>query len=327
MKATTAVGIALVFALACVTARADEGGKAKVTFRPHWKAGEVVTHTSEETENESVKLVTTDGQVVSDEVKTTRIAAVYVQKCVEADAAGHMTKGIVHFSEFSLTVGKEKDETLKGRTYELNGVGKTRKIVSVDSGKPESEAAMAWLAKNVGAESHTDEMDDLLSPKKEVAGGDVVEVPMQAVGEMFPVPIDVEKSSGKVTIEAVAADSMTGTYEMTLETKGLPNSQTGALMAWAEGGKASIKGRRSAKPDGSRAPSESEVDFEMAGTTADQGGIKVIFKTASKKTEKTVVGGELPKEPEPAAPPAPAPDKPAPDKPQPEKPAPDKPEK
>jgi hypothetical protein len=332
MKATTVLGAALVLALASVTARADEGAKAKVAFRPHWKAGDVVTHVSEESETTDVKVVTADGKIVSDEVKTTVTSVTYVQKCVEADGGGRMAKKIVHVSEYSSTTGKDKDETLKGRTYEVTGVGKDAKIASMDSGKPESEGAMSWLAKNVGPESHSDEMDDILSPKQEVGAGDVVEVPMKTVAAVLPVPIDPEKSTGKVTIEAVSAESVTSNLEMGLETKGLPNPQSGALMQWAEGGKLSIKGRRTGKPEGAPAPTEASIDAEWAGTTADQGGFKVVFKLTSKESQKTVVGGELPKPREPGVPDAPAPDKPAPDKPapdkpEPEKPAPDKPEK
>src|ERR1700716_376562 len=100
MKATTVLA-ALALAAASLPARADEGPKTKVTFRPHWKAGDVVTHTSEVSETDDVKVITADGKIVSDEVKTTVTSAAYVQKCVAADASGRMTSGIVHFMEFS----------------------------------------------------------------------------------------------------------------------------------------------------------------------------------------------------------------------------------
>src|SRR5204862_7776751 len=130
-------------------ARAED--RIKVALRTRWKAGEVVTVTQQETATQAGQVIV-GGKPVSDETKTTETNVVYVLKCLEADATGHMTKGIVHFSDFSRAIGAEKDETLKGRTYLLAGTGKDRKISPFgDPAKSESEAAMAWFAASLGA--------------------------------------------------------------------------------------------------------------------------------------------------------------------------------
>jgi hypothetical protein len=332
MKVRLAWVAALGVLLVCAApARAEE--KIKVSIRTRYKAGEIVTVTEQETENQVVKVMV-GGKPVNDETKTTETSVVYVLKCLEADASGHMTKGIVHFSEFTIAVGAEKDETLKGRTYRLAGMGKARKITPFgDPTKSESEAAMAWLSKSLGAESHDDEMGDLVSSDAPVGAGDSVSVSMKGFASLIPIPLDVEKSSGKTTFEAVAPDEVTAVTEFTLATKGLPG-QDGVVMAWAEGGQMSFKRRSVDKPDGSAAPSEVTEEGDWSGTTTEQAqGFSVVFKVTQRKSTKAIVGGELPagieKPEEKPGGDAPAPDKPAPDKPvEPEKPgepAPDQP--
>ena len=327
-----ALGAVLLLAGVC---RA-EGDKVAVSFRAHWKAGDTVTRTQHETQTQSVKVLGADGKPIQDESRATETEVTYVLKCVEADAAGHITKGLVYFSEYASTSNGERDESLKGRTYELTGVGKARKAAAVgNTAKSESDAAMGWLAKNLGAESNDDDFQDSVAPKAPVGAGDALDVPMKPIADVLSkdMPIDLEKSSGKLTIEAVAPDSFTSAVELTLQSKGLPNPQTGTLMTWAEGGKAVLKIRESARPDGG-APSQAEMEMELSGTTTDQGGVTIAFQLAQKQTDKTVVGGEIPAAPEkpavpapekpgapapagpekPGEPPAPAPDAPKPEK-------------
>src|SRR5262245_38470307 len=124
MKVRLVSAAALGVLLVAASARAED--KIKVSARTRWKAGQVVTATAQETESQTAKVIM-GGKPISDDTKTTETNVVYVLKCLEADEQGHMTKGIVHFSEFSIAVGGEKDETLKGRTYLLAGLGKERK--------------------------------------------------------------------------------------------------------------------------------------------------------------------------------------------------------
>jgi hypothetical protein len=296
MTVRPSVLVVLAALLLCAgPARAEE--KIAVSFRTHWKAGDVVTHVEEELSTESVQVVGGGGKAMSDETKTTETNVVYVIKCLEADASGHMTRGIVHFSEFSIAVGADKDETLKGRSYRLAGVGKQRKMTPFgDPTKSESEAAMAWFAKNLGAEAHDEELADVLTPKAPVAAGDAIDVPMKALAQAIgaALPIDVEKSTGKVTIESISAEEVTHVYELLLETKGLPG-QDGTVMAWAEGGKMTVKHRESAKPGGDAAPVEASEEMEWAGTTVEQQGtFKVVVKFGAKSSLKRVLGGDLP---------------------------------
>src|SRR5437868_3890291 len=156
MKVRFALVAALGVLLVCASpARADD--KVKVKGRTRWKAGDVVTVTVQDTEAVTDKVLGTDGKTVGEDAKTTETSVVYVLKCLEADATGHMTKGIVHFSEFSIAIGADKDETLKGRTYRLEGLGKARKVAPIgDPTKSESETAMAWFAQELGPDARDD---------------------------------------------------------------------------------------------------------------------------------------------------------------------------
>lgn len=340
MKAKVALCAAFVVALLPAVARAEDAAKVKLTLRTHWKAGDTVTRIAEESEKNAYKVTGADGKVQDEGVTEKATNYTRVEKCLEADAAGHMTKGLVYFSEFAHVSGKDRDESLKGVTIEVTGTGANTKW-KVQGDTVLEDAAKGWVEQDLGPSDSADEVSETVSPKAEVAAGDAWEFDAKAIAAFFgkSLPVDPATATGKAKLEGLDGDVATSQVEFEFQTKAFP-SQTGALLPWAEGGKFAVKSRWVNKADGAPAPATQSVEFLWAGKAKLSEGLQAEVTNSGKKEAKTVAGGEIPKPPEPPKPPAPdnpppdkpapdkpAPDKPPPDKPEPEKPAPDKPEK
>lgn len=277
-------------------ALAGDAKTYSVHLRDRWKAGDVVTRTGATTERQAVTVTAANGKVVKDQTTDTQTTFVRVEKCVEADAQGHLVKALVHFLRWSQVAGAKKDESLTGVTLELSGRGGTRtwKAVS-DVGKP-SAVATAWIGAQPGLASDDDVGNELMENKTPVAVGQTW-VPDRAAyfAELSKgMALDAEKSEITMKLEAVDGSEATVLMTLAVASKGLPDTSSGTLYPWLEGGTWTFGVRWIRNLDDGVGAGRSTGDVAVLGVIQTPSGAKLRYdkKIHSETTLKP--GGEIP---------------------------------
>lgn len=290
-------------------ASAEDAKTYKVRFDDVWKAGDVVTRQSKETETTNVVVKQEGGGVLQEQKGSTTTSYRLVEKCVTADA-GKATKRLLYFSSWSIEgespQGPIKDDSLSATHVEVAGTGAARTWTVVTPGKEVSDVAKGWLEKKFGAGSG-ESGDAVISPKDPVAPGATWTPDVAAVAKSMgngEMEIDVTKSSVKVAFLEVqptkSGEFGKFTIEMNLHTKTLATPQ--GPLVWKEGGAIAAKGAMLRTLTEGAFDEERAMEMTLGGVAEAGPGITVTLDYKASGQEAVGTGGEMP--PVPAAPPA-----------------------
>lgn len=298
MLSSGARSVFCILALAATAsgALAEDTKTYPVRLRDRWKTGDIVTRTGTIVDRQAVTVTLAGGKVAKEQTTETRTTYVRIEKCLEADPQGHLTKGLVHFARWSHAAGTEKDESLQGVTIEVSGRGEARTWKPVSEGAKPSDGAVAWIGTQPGLASDDDLGNELMEPKAPVAVGETwaPDKPAYFAEMAKGLALDPEKSDITLKLEGVAGPKATVLLTLTVASKGLPNKSTGALLPWIEGGTWITSVRWTRTLDGSAGAGSAVGDVSVVGVAQTTSGAKVGYDKSNHQEVTTTSGGEIP---------------------------------
>ncbi len=285
-----------VVAAAATGALAGDAKTYAVHLRDRWRTGDVVTRTGTIVDRQAFTVTAANGKTAKEQTTETQTAYVRVERCLEADAQGHWTRGLVHFARWSQSAGTEKDESLEGVTVEISGRGDARTWKPVSAGAKPSAGASAWIGIQPGLGSDDDETNERLDPKTPVAVGETwaPDKPAYFAEMAKGMALDPEKSDIALKLDRVEGPLATVVLTLTVASKGLPNTSSGFLMPWIEGGTWITSVRWTRSIDGSPGAGGSVSDVAVVGVAQTKSGGKVHYDKKNHQEVTVTLGGEMP---------------------------------
>ena len=296
MKARSIVTLATLacFAAAAAPSMAGEAKTYKIVLRERHKVGDVQTNTGKEIDAQHVVVKTADGAIVNEQKTDKTTTYQLVEKAVEVDDQGRITKGLLYFVSWSLESEGVKDDSLTGLHVEVTGLGKLRTWKVLTPGKTPGDGAKEYLDTEFGnKKSEEESMEDVLQPKKELEVGESwnpdIAALVKSFGDQFKV--DVAKSTAKATLTGVEGTIAEFLIEIALQTVSV-GSPAGE-MAWKEGGRMTMRmeGKHSLvenDPTG-----DGKMGYELKGIAEVQGAT-VSLEVSGSKEGGSKQGGDMP---------------------------------
>lgn len=284
------------FVLPSVVGLAEEP-KHDLSRTNTWRVGDIVTRSNRSTVREVLTITDAQGQVAQQSDTTTTSAWTLLEKVLEVDAEGRVTRKQVHFREWSRTQGTSKDESLQGATIEVAGRCPNRTHAFVGAEPKATLTARNWLTAAFGATGEDwEQAAAALRPKAPVALGErwAVDPDRFVHGVGSSLPLDAAAVTGEVALVAVEGKSARVRAEVTAPLRGLELMPGAPLVPFAEGGALRVVAEEVCALDGRIAATTGTDRFTFSGKATVQ-GMTVSIAHEGDGASTVTVGGEFPK--------------------------------
>jgi hypothetical protein len=292
------LGLAVVASFSLLASAGAEDAKTyDLSRRDRWQAGDVRTVTATQKQTQKTLVKGPDGSVMQDQEQRHETKYVVVQKVLEADDEGHITKSRVLVKEWRRTSGETEDTSLTGALVEVTGRGKARTWTVLAPAKAPEGQAKQWLDGEYGSKTMDEEVARrAMLPKTPIAVGGTWEADVGPLADAVSENLPVDRSKAKMTgaLDAVEGGVARITLQGSLPLTGLPTP--GGTLPFTEGGEFKLVVTASQPLEGRVAGSTSKGEQSLQGV-ADAGGAAVTLDVRVEQEEVQTMGGEVPEPP------------------------------
>lgn len=290
---------ALVLTVGAV-AHAEDAKTFNLDVKPAYKVGEITTATSHDESTNNTKVATAEGAVAFAQDVKEVVDYTATHKVLEVDGDGHVTKELVHFSEWKQTKGDAASTELTGVHVEVTGTGVKRTWKILTPGvtlATIAEGTKGWLDKKFGGKADS-EFGDAMKPGKPVAIGDSWDLSVDKIAEAMgnDMKFDAAKSTAKATLVGVEGDLATVHVEMKLQLVSLP-AGPGAVLKVLEGGALEMTGEGHAPLAPTARGDGGAMTMKLSAKTDAPQNMTATIEVEGKQESSTKAGGEMPEVP------------------------------
>ena len=277
--------------------RADGSATYDLGRKDVWKAGDVVTETIAESEDQGYTFSVPGGAAPKKETRASKTGVVLVRKCLEADPESNLSKSLVHVKTWTFDDGHGVDTSLEGAFVEAKGRGKERTWRLLASPSKPSDAAKAWLEAAFGAgRPDVDSVRRMWLPKAAVAIGDEWSADLAPFldARFADAPIDRAAATSKVRLSGVRGDGLEAILECEAKIPftGVPTKKGSPLLPWKKGGVLILTGKVHLKLDALLGGSVAR-NYALEGD-AERDGKAFGVSIRSERRQETGIGGVMP---------------------------------
>lgn len=288
-------------------ARAEDGAAPTYpldTWNETWKVGDVVTAREENQFSAAfqIEAVNQAGETETQDQELSKTETLlYQQKCLAVDDKGRRSKFVVHFTEWVLAEGEEKDTTLQGKHVEVTVTdGKLSwKLLTPGMDLAEKPKVTEWLEENYGKDKKSggrDEFDRFGRPKAPVKVGDT----WQGDPLAMDFPFSLKKDDSRVDLKLVAVDG--GVFRIQvkvhLQVAEFPLGDTGMAVPFTDGGVLEGEGEISGTLTAGAHGGGGAFKGKLQGTASQKGLITIKLGMEVVAQSTVTAGGEMPSVPQ-----------------------------